>query len=183
MSDCFFISLQTRPDRTRQFLIEASKFKFRPIRIFATTHDKPFMGCTKSHIRALEKSLIYKWEWIFIFEDDFQFKLDPWPTINEFKQTRGNVLMLQVNPLKLGKSKGSFKTVLRGLSTAGYMVRYSYIPKLLKNFRSSLMNEIPLDVGMLKLQNDKTWFTVQPPIGIQRPGYSDIEKRFVNYGI
>lgn len=187
----FYINLLYRTDRDQEFRQEITKMKIPPRKIqkiYASMNKKGFLGCAASHLRALQLSTLCDSDFVLIFEDDFQLTAD----IDEYLQyidyfwenfSDANVLMLQINPIEIAKtSHPSFFRVYRALSAAAYMVKKSYLPSVTLNVLSSLKNRIPVDVGYTNIQNEG-WYTIIPTMGKQRPSYSDIEKKFVNYGL
>jgi hypothetical protein len=75
------------------------------------------------------------------------------------------------------------------MSTAGYMVNRHYVPTLLANFREGAAAlaksggvEPAIDVHWTELQQIHDWYVYEPRIGHQLPGFSDVERRFCNYG-
>jgi GR25 family glycosyltransferase involved in LPS biosynthesis len=189
----YYINLASRKDREQEFKTECKTIGIPPeklIKIDASV-DKlsPFQACTRSHIRALQKSLASNDRWCIIFEDDFKLnmKIDKAKyLISKFFQDfpGANVLMLEINPLVIHRthSTGIYQ-VEKGLAMAGYMVRGEYIPKMLRCLQESYRTRQPFDVGIFKLQAKDHWYALQPAMGIQRPSYSDIERRNVNYGV
>lgn len=187
----FYINLMTRTDRDTEFREEIKKMKI-PIKqvkkVYGSKAKKGFIGCAMSHLRALQIGLSTNSRFICIFEDDFQLTSNIEEYIKKIDMfwdefTDANVLMLQMNPLQLCETHNSnlFK-VESALCAAGYMVKRSYIPSLIKNIMDSLKKKIPVDVGYTRIQSHG-WYTFVPTMGKQRPSYSDIEKRFVNYGV
>ena len=53
--------------------------------------------------------------------------------------------------------------------------------KLIQNTNQNIF--FAIDHYWMKLQPTAKWFHVVPPLGKQRGSYSDIEKKFVNYGV
>jgi hypothetical protein len=106
------------------------------------------------------------------------------------RQSRWDVAMLAANVLD---SRASFPFVRRvkdAQTLAGYMVTKQYAPVLLENFRegAALLKNVnsdwhAIDMFMKPLQKRHRWFAFAPRIGIQRPCYSDIEKRDVDYKV
>ena len=77
----FYINLMSRPDRRKQIQKELERLKLSPNKqciLYASLSDHHnrltgFQGCTKSHIRALQRGLASKSKFVTIFEDDFYF--------------------------------------------------------------------------------------------------------------
>lgn len=184
-----YINLNHRADRRREFNLEAKTMGITVHRLEATQNARGFMGCTASHIRALQHCLVRLQQgFALVFEDDFGFRgrtpnwrqhiVDFWD-----EHPDANVLMLSSNPYKMFPTEGRFAKVDWALTTSGYMVRRRYIPTLLANFQQALHKQTPLDVHWQHIQKDGTWYACQPALGIQRPSYSDIEQRHTDYGV
>jgi GR25 family glycosyltransferase involved in LPS biosynthesis len=145
-----------------------------------------------------------------IFEDDFQFSPD-YPTfvlndyfhhIHSLMSCSDNmdVFCLGVNVLESEKVHNTvvisgpttFQVIRLNRSQAhsGYIVKKRFAPILLKNYRESesviMQSNAPIhpyccDVYCQHLQQKWGWFSTEPRIGRQRPGYSDICKEDVNH--
>ena len=188
-----YINLASRPDRDEQIRGELKKMCFSEkqiFKIYASVDEKdPFMGCTRSHKRALRRSYETGVFLTMVLEDDFRLDMvfsraasmiRTWLA----KLPNSDVLMLQCNPLRLTDSGvEGIRKVSAALSTAGYIVKSSYIPTMIDSMNHSLSRNKPLDLDFQRLQRRDQWHALQPPMGTQRASYSDIEKRFVNYGV
>jgi hypothetical protein len=165
------------------------------------------MGCAKSHLRLLQMfASRYQNanQYIMILEDDFKIvmplhKAKKLIEIFTTKLTSSPVLMIQCNPSKVKPlvmtdtenvdkiDTSGFVQVQYALCTAGYIVRADYLPNLITNVLQSICKRRPIDVGYLELQQEacrkSPWLALQPPMGIQRPSFSDIEGKFKNYRI
>lgn len=200
---CLYINLLKRADRAREIQHElrilVSHIFPRVLiqHVIASERTPGFMGCTASHIRALQLALVLKQEWSFIVEDDFLLHNvtghQVQRTLKEIfdsigdgersgKNPKVNVIMLQAN-VHSSTINGKLEQIHVALCTAGYLVRYEYISTLIHNCQKSLTRKIPVDVGYTQLQKDGTWFAPTTKIGVQRPSFSDIESRFVNYKV
>ena len=73
----FYINLESRTDRKEHFLKEIKKLcidECKIIRIDAVKHSNGALGCTKSHIKALDLFMANPlWDTCMVFEDDFTF--------------------------------------------------------------------------------------------------------------
>jgi len=189
-----YINLRHRDDRYRHIRNELAQLinaDHRVFRIDATPHDKGLVGCCMSHIRALQKAFVVtQREFVCIFEDDFM--LQP-KDLHVFRRRidgfwgrhpEANVLMLAINPTQVQRTKErGIVHVQRAQSASAYMIRTTYIPTIIACFQRALAKQQHLDLEWWGIQQDGTWYGLQPPLGIQRPDYSDIEKRQVNYGV
>jgi glycosyl transferase family 25 len=187
----YYINLAHRKDRAQQFSEEIPKFGFKKtanVEKFDASYNtvKGFMGCTLSHLRVLEDARKHNYRFVLVFEDDFMVKRKnleelfdkAWETFPTC-----NVLMLASNAVKTSKTKvKGLNKVKQALTTSGYAVRRSYFGVMIENLRQSYLLERPCDVGFCFLQRRDLWLAFVPGFGVQRPSYSDIEKKKVDYG-
>jgi hypothetical protein len=78
----------------------------------------------------------------------------------------------------------------RALTTTAYLVNKHYMKALLANYEEGLRKflESPSQAGLFaidmynnSLQRVDNWYIVQPPLVYQKPTFSDVENRFVDY--
>ena len=85
-------------------------------------------------------------------------------------------------------NKDTYKASFFSTATA-YVISNHYYPILLQNFKEGCQKLIQfyepsryaLDRYWKQLQARHNWYIIMPPICIQRPSYSDIERRNVDY--
>jgi hypothetical protein len=135
-----------------------------------------------------------KMPYIVIVEDDIQFK-----DVELFKKLFDNfmnskieydVFLLSGNlrPPAI-KITESIVRVYKSFTTTGYIVKSHYYDKMIKNIQESinklLLNENDgynaIDTYLMKLQRIDKWYISYPRTVTQRPDYSDIENKQVNY--
>jgi len=203
----FYINLARREDRRAHCLAQlASVGIHHPVRIEAVDMPElPALGCTISHIHALQKAIEMNLDTVFICEDDIMFTQ---PEV--FKQNilalsqfppdcAWNVTLVAANVRHINGCMGSVRGMHPGsqlvcvdnaFSCAGYIVRNGYMRTLLANFQESGRNLqlhptqthlYAADVGWKTLQKDNSWWMVWPPTVSQVPSFSDIEKKEVDY--
>lgn len=187
-----YINLDHRTDRWEQILAELAPY-FRPekvTRFSAIRHENGALGCTLSHIAVLEMAKASDWKNVLVLEDDAMW------TTEGFDEAYATLERLAANPydvIALSSARvrwyiGSLK-LISAQTTAAYMVNSAYYETLLSNFRESrdlltLSNDGPkhaIDQYWKRLQKRDNWFVVIPSLMKQRPGYSDIEHKVVNY--
>jgi GR25 family glycosyltransferase involved in LPS biosynthesis len=191
----YFINLQHRTDRLAQIQAELTHQGFEPIRIDAVyVPECGPLGCTLSHIKALETFLESGvGDHCIVFEDDFMFTTTPEQTKAAMSDPGldWDVILFAANILKYAPVEGRpdlFKAV-QTLTASGYKVHRRYVPTLLANYKEGLAELIStgwvkyraLDVYWQLLQQQDNWY--MRIIGRQRPGYSDIEKGVRDYGV
>lgn len=192
----FFINLANRHDRREHITKQLSKlFSLDKIqRIDAVRHENGAVGCSTSHIIALEEGIRQGCDSFAVFEDDFVFydarrvlrDLVVWDRYG----CAWDVLLLSGNAVVSERFCAVADRVLSSQTTAGYIVSKGYAPVLLENFKEGLTflrrhgtpSTHALDMYWKRLQPVGRWFILRARPGKQEPSYSDIERRFVDYG-
>ena len=196
-----YINLEKRNDRKLDFLSNFQDYDTESNiieRIDAVdTPENGRIGCLKSHIKALKYALTLDLPYILITEDDFYIKDMNYAvnSINTFLKNFKNwdVLMLGIN--KHIAEPTDIEGIIRiksGGTASGYLVKKNYIPKIISIYERDLnkynttqewSDEYCVDVSWVELQKVDLWYSFTPSIGIQRPSYSDIEKKKVDYQV
>ena len=190
-----YINIDYRKDRNEHVLKELSELGVpseKIERLEAVKHPKGYIGCSMSHIECLKLAIERNYDSVLILEDDVIFKdKEYFKNISEkiFNQNF-DVFMLGVNIEKYEYIDENFTRVINGLSLVGYIVKNHYFHKLLNSFETSLKLLLEKDIvthysvdGYLRyyVQPYDQWLTFSKLNVSQLPGYSDIEKREVNY--
>jgi len=197
----FYINLEKRADRKEHFLQEMKKFcvdESKIFRIDAVYNTNGALGCTKSHIKALEQFMANPaWLTCIIFEDDFTFcdtsVENNTALLKKFFMnfTDWGMLLLASNqnrsPSKDTNVEG-IKEVVYSQTTSGYCIHKDSVTEVYNNFKESAaalekgdaVYQYALDVFWNRLTMKR--FCFSPNMGYQCPGYSDIENRNVSYG-
>jgi len=185
-----YINLEDRPDRRAEIEDELAVFpKEKVVRFNAIREKNGNHGCSKSHIGALQMAADNGWENVLIMEDDCKW--------NKFETGYKILEQLATKPydvISLGGLGGFIdeKTYkAHGFQTCtSYLVSKHYYPKLLNNFKSGLEKLIVEDVyhgincidqHWKLIQEEDSWFRILPHLVYQRPSFSDINKKFVDY--
>jgi GR25 family glycosyltransferase involved in LPS biosynthesis len=197
----YYINLEHRKDRYIHINNELSKTNIDPNKINRIdaiyNTNKGCLGCSKSHILALE-AFINTTDEIqncIIFEDDFVFtekQDDINNLINLFFENvkTFDVLMLSSNTLNETKTILPFITKINDAQTlSGYCVSKKFAHILLDNYKSGVekLEKIGtnhlycVDMYMKILQPQSLWFCLNPKIGKQIMSYSDNENMVVSY--
>ena len=140
-----------------------------------------------------------KYKNILIFEDDFYF-VAPKRIVNlmlnnffnsEFHDNY-NVLMLSYNLKKFEPTKNKYLLkVLNAKTTSGYLITEKYYDTFLELLESKLellkttKNTVlyAIDQCWCELQEKDNWYCFKERLGKQMKGYSDIQKKKVNYNV
>ena len=198
----YYINLDKRRDRNSEFLGEMARVNVVNFtRIPAIyTPKQGALGCSLSHIKALETFLNSARSTCCILEDDFTFVLGQRQIASLFKSldmVPYDVCMLSANVLSSEATEHTFLRKVRDAqTTAGYCVSRTYAPTLIANFKEGAAKlkegfemdgkkepRFCLDIFWKSLQATAKWYVVSPKMGIQRESYSDIEERSVRYGV
>jgi GR25 family glycosyltransferase involved in LPS biosynthesis len=200
----YYINLDHREDRKKQFLGEMKKIHYPSSRIHRISGiykpEQGDVGCTLSHIETLTQFIHSPYHTCIIFEDDFEF-VDPSTVtakINKFLRANiqydvcllaGGVYKTDVYSLYPGIAKA-----IKVTTTSGYIVTKAYAATLLANYKEgcALLEKsyqdktankydqpYAIDQYWDKLQAKDHWFIFQPALGKQRESYSDIMKGVV----
>jgi GR25 family glycosyltransferase involved in LPS biosynthesis len=199
----FYINLEHRTDRKEHFLSEIKKLcldETRIVRIDAVRNGVGIIGCTESHIKAME---IFdqnpEWKTCIIFEDDFTFASADLERNNahirlammEFPDW--DVISLAYNHESDFITKDTHepyvKRIVQHQTTSGYALTKQFMPTLAANFSESLQavrthgvrHELCFDIYWRSIQSKANWYCVSPALGYQYGSYSDIQNQFTDY--
>lgn len=204
LKNILYINLDHREDRKRDTTTEFIKLSQycaphklnHPERVNAIKMEHGAIGCALSHIKCLELAYERKYPYVFICEDDIEFLRPDYciKSIKEFEENpppNWNVFIVGGNiipPYRLYNN--SSINVFNCQTTTGYITHYSYYQTLINNFRTGIDHLIrdtknerlyAIDQYWKLLQQSGTWYMIYPSCVVQRAGYSDIEKRDVDY--
>ena len=143
----YYINLKFREDRNNHFINNIKKYDFfKNIERFEAIYDSDLgdIGCTKSHINALELCLEMDDDYFLIIEDDFciineENLLNFFRNFNKIKNKEWDIITLTPS----GNTDyedyiEDFLRIKNTETTTGYIIRKSVIPVLLNNFTDSL---------------------------------------------
>jgi glycosyl transferase family 25 len=207
MLKIYCINLEKRSDRWDQILANFQTYGLPAslVQRWTAVADTDFgaLGCAKSHVAVLSNFLTNHSEpYCLVLEDDFDF-VRPW---NEFVECFNSIaaeridwdvlLLAGTSVLAMAAQSPGLARVVESQSTVGYFVNRKYAARLLGCFAESiphmegmhgripqtwLMERFSIDQTWKKLQRRDHWYIFSSAFGRQRPGYSDIENREVNY--
>lgn len=199
---CYALNLDSRPDRWESVLEEFSLHfagTARPLRQSApSTPENGALGCLQGHLAMVRRAAREApRKNVLILEDDAQALRDVRSALEEFfSETEGamawDVLLLAANVLEEEVIAGSVVNRARDVqTTAAYIVRAGYVSTLADSF-SRALRESEIEGGWRKefcsdmcwkpLQRRDRWLVFKDCVFQQRPGYSDIVKKEVDYG-
>lgn len=196
-----YINLEHRTDRNEHILNEIKKIDptlSKTHRIDAIYNNDGGLGCSLSHIKAIELYKNNSWNNVLILEDDFTFLSNDSDEIHKsINYLFTNVPNYDVFLLSSGLEDFKYidtnitqiKKVISSQTTSSYILNRKYIDKLLNNFiessesikREGRLRKNCLDQHWKLLMTADNWYTLNNRLGVQYESYSDIEKKLVNY--
>lgn len=204
----YYINLDSREDRKTDFLEEMRKMGVpdeKVVRISAVSKPgQGDLGCSLSHIIALEQFIDSGLDNCIVFEDDFTFTQSLQTVNANFESVFSadvvyDVIMLSANEVETKKTEHKFlKKVENAQTTSGYMLTKYFATILLQNYRDgaklladsykagksdALQGPFCIDQYWKRLQPQSNWFVFSPKLGVQRESHSDIQGGTVNPGV
>ena len=184
-----YINLDHRTDRRAEIESELTKLSIPHERLSASSHAVGAIGCTLSHIRALQRALELDVDVLWVLEDDFVILNPNMQAIVE-SAPDFDVFLGGFNG-HCTHYQGQYARVHNSQTTSCYIVKKRFIPTLLQTFQESLEcfqkdvnpHKYALDMYWKRLQPKSLWLTTPNRLGKQRKSYSDIEKRVTDYGV
>ena len=187
-----YINLEHRKDRKQQIEKELSIFPKDTVLRFNAILDKGngHVGCGLSHIAVLEMAIKENWSNVLIVEDDMVWNKT---VFDSGMKTLTDLIKNPYDVIVLGGTdvKHNDKThkLLECKTTTAYLVNRHYFQKLLDCFKTTVINLLrfgqpniyAIDQTWKSLQQTDNWYVIYPALSIQSPGYSDIEKRNIDY--
>jgi glycosyl transferase family 25 len=193
----FYINLDHRTDRKEALEKELIELGLPFERFPAIKHEFGAVGCSMSHVAVLKLAKERKYPRVLILEDDFTFVVNKDNVERIISQVRNegkpyDVCMISYNILQSEELPETYwRKMTNGQTTSGYIIQEHYYDTLLKVIEPSIplleqtrqQGSYAIDVVMKQLQPSDKWYYISERIGVQRPSYSDIEYRDVNYNV
>ena len=196
IQNVYFINLDHRIDRKKNAEFELTITGFPNIKRFnACKNNNGRIGCSFSHLALLEMAKKENMSHICICEDDICFT-DPKlfvSQLNSFLEIEKDwdVILFAGNTIFPFIHTNEFSIKVKHCqTTTGYLIKQSYYDTLIQNIKEglNLLLKFPeqhfkyaIDKYWIQLQQKDNWFLIYPLSVVQKHGYSDIEKRKVNY--
>lgn len=197
MIPTLFINLTERTDRYHEVMDEFNRCGFEEVeRYSANKTANGAIGCTLSHIGCLTLAMERELPYVFICEDDIQF-LYPDTIVStiskQIQKENWDVIIVSGNnapPFKRDPNDTNWMQVYNCQTTTGYIVAKHYYKTLLANFKSGLKQLLAnptmgrmfaIDIFWKQLQATDKWYMLTPVMAVQRPSFSNVENRFVDY--
>ncbi len=196
MNKVYYINLEHRTDRNMHMINQFAQYDISLNRINAIYNNNGAIGCGLSHIKTLKEALLNDNDYSIIMEDDFyifdhnvykQFILD-------FNSIRNNTNWDMIVLTPRGKTVSNdcinkFKRIIDNQTATGYIIKKDLIPILIDNLKEAVYglmqgkdpNIYAIDQYWKQMQLKYKFYYYENVFAGQYPGYSDIEKRMVNY--
>ena len=191
----FVINLEKRSDRLEQFNAEFKDVKsFNITRFNAIERTPGALGCSLSHTTCLQYAIEKDYDIVCILEDDCQLTVSPEifdkHVQNVLKTETFDVFLVGAVVYKAGEPKNGVRRIFDAQTAACYIVKKHYLKTLYDRLSSGCelleknLDKISIyinDQYWKLLQRTGKWIAATPLLCKQRPSYSDLENKFVNY--
>jgi hypothetical protein len=187
-----YINLDKRDDRRAHIesvLLTKLRIPGEKVERIPAIIDTPgWKGCTRSHLRAIQLAIQSGYEYVCIFEDDFDV-LDIDKFTHELEKAwrllvvRGfDVIMLAMTPVILKRQQTDpLYKIQNSLAMPGYIVSRPYLTRLESIYTRAIREHKQLDLLTQQDQSTSNWYGFFPPLARQLPSFSDIEDRETDY--
>lgn len=193
-----FINLEFRKDRLEELQKEMERInipKEKIIRIDAIYNPLGALGCTKSHMKAIEYAKNNHYKTVWILEDDVNFIVNNESInknmryIKDFLQAqKDSIILLSGNTIKVSEYNNVLYKAINVLTTSSYIVTESKYDELLKILRESenileTTRNIELgscDVVWNKIENR---YLLKERICYQRDSFSNVINKNCSYSL
>ena len=190
-----YINLARRTDRRVLILNELQTLgipweRISRIEAIDAEHEmeSPLECCARSHIAALDQALSEDLEAVLILEDDFQLIHSGRETRQRWVQFLETVPQFEIvswahNCLRPWRNSGNGDVRVWYLQTASAnVVRRSAMGRLRDVYLQALTKRRPFDTFMTSIREDVQWYAMKPALSRQKPCFSDILGKRVDYG-
>jgi hypothetical protein len=190
-----YINLDRRTDRRLEIEGVLTMLGLSGERFAAIPHEYSIYGCGQSHLAVLKMARARGWRNVLILEDDFEPLVaaeEFWKTVRECmaEVPDWQVFMLAYNPLKIREHSKQVNELLYAATTSAYCVRCELYEELIRLWEWSLPRLLSdrsiyfmSDEVWATLQQEGGWYGPVKQIGRQRASWSDIQNKFVDYGV
>lgn len=196
----FYINLDHRTDRRSNIETQLQLMGLWDIseRFPAIKTSPGYIGCSKSHLAVYRIIKERGYKNVLVFEDDFTFVVSKdafEKTMRDFASTHidtYSACMLAYNHTLYERVNELVGRCVRTCSSSGYMLSHRIIDQLVASLEVATVHleetRLPhlyaADVHWFPLQQEyENWYYFETRIGIQAPGYSDIENHYVDYKV
>jgi glycosyl transferase family 25 len=189
----FYINLDYRTDRRVEIERELADKEICAERFPAIRTRPGSIGCSLSHLAVLKLARERGYESVMIFEDDFRFLIskEEWESLIKKLPSSYDVVMLSYNIILAYPHDDIFDAVFEAQTASGYIVHSRFYNTLIARWEDGLrllantgMHWMyALDQYWKGVQPQYQWYAFKTRIGVQRPGFSDLVGKVVDYGL
>ena len=182
---CFYINLNSRPDRRALIEAECTRLGLDAERFPAIQRSPGGLGCGESHLAVLRLARERGYDRVLVLEDDVEFVVDRAELDATIPDSGFDVFMIGYIMVRRDGNR-----IVEAHTTGGYIVASHYYDKLIAKWEEGLAlyyqhpyehwNYI-LDQYWKPLQLIDQWYASPKELCIQRPGYSDLSECFVDH--
>ena len=187
------INLKARTERFSSFMDQMDRLGIENVRRFEGISETiGAIGCTRSHAALVREMIDGAWPCMMVCEDDVRFrvsreKLDV--LVDAFlNDESAEVACLEFNAQKTRRYSSLFLRATESQNAGCYLIKAAIAPALLEAFEEgvSAMSDggdpllYNVDIVWKPLQKSRVFLVPIERIAYQEPGYSDIERRFVD---
>lgn len=183
-----YINLPSRSDRRKRVERELTQLGWSPQRLEAIWYFPGAIGCSLSHVKALEYAKQQTWDHVLICEDDVEFLPSPDGVRAQLDQfftsvPEWDVVLLNAHVFKGQRVSDTCAHIDHAHATTCYLVKQGYFDRLLENFRVGVQqylrfptqnHKYAIDVYWNHLMRQDRWFLPLPLIATQHSGPSDL---------
>jgi glycosyl transferase, family 25 len=197
-NNTLFINLEHRKDRLDHASREFKKMNINAERVDAIKHNIGAIGCSMSHIKCLELAKKRGYDYVFICEDDIEFKnpsllLTNLQKFSDNSKLNWDILIIGGNNAPPYQQVEEYcARVFYCRTTTGYVVKKHMYDVLLSNFKEGVsklqvdsskagIRNYAIDMFWQRLQYHYFWYMITPPTVSQYTSYSDIENQTRDY--
>lgn len=187
-----YINLDRREDRRKSIedLLLSLAPKEKIERFAAIEHENGSIGCALSHIEVLRNIKKRGYARVLVVEDDIEINDETsLENIGRLVKIESDVLLLSANVIERHEFDETVYRITESQTTAAYSPSQSVLDSLIAKFEESveLLSQgvhpdlAAIDQNWKTLQKSQRWLGTLPMPFRQTGGYSDIEKREVDY--
>lgn len=182
---CFYINLDSRPDRRTLIESECTRLALDAERFPAIVRNPGGLGCGESHLAVLRLARERGYDRVLVLEDDVEFVVTREELDAAVPESGFDVFMISYNMIRRDGNR-----VVEAQTTGGYVVASHYYDTLIKRWEEGLVLyyqhpdqhwKYILDQYWKPLQLIDQWYASPTQLCIQRPGYSDLSKCFIDH--
>lgn len=198
----FYINLKHREDRKSELLHECERLQIPMQKVERFNAIKnpalPWVGCSQSHLEVLGLAKERKYQIILVLEDDANFHASSelfhrnlTRFFNEQGKSEWKVCMLAANLIRSEEVNphAIVHYVREAQSGAAYLVHCSFYDALIAQYTYGILcakihgpyHWLYINDQVWKPLQTGAWYVFQPLLAYQRPSYSDLYCRMVDY--